>query len=139
MAAAIWVWRQPSLETQSIRARLALLTATAAALASVATSFDTGVWGVGRVGRTESGTLGANTHGGFYESVDGGLTWTKAGEGYIPLEKLGLMEIEEKAPKGILSKGDVRITAHEVLSSGDVVYSFKYLQSGREQVDAGSG
>ena len=130
MAAAIWVWRRPPMEAQSIRTRLALLTATAAALASVATSFDTGVWGVGRVGRTESGTLGANTHGGFYESVDGGLTWTKAGEGYVPLEKLGLMEIEEKAPKGILSKGDIRITAHEVLSSGDVVYSFKYLQSG---------
>ena len=130
MAAAIWVWRRTPLEAQSIRTRLALLAATAAVLASVASSFYTGVWGVGRVGRTESGTLGASTHGGFYESVDGGLTWTKAGEGNFPLEKLGLMEIEEKAPSGILSKGDIRVTAHEVLSSGEVVYSFEYLQGG---------
>ena len=40
------------------------------------------------------------------------------------------MELGEKEPSGIISKGDIRITAHEVLSSGEVVYSFKHLQSG---------
>ena len=99
MAAAIWVWRQPSLETQSIRARLALLTATVAAvLASVASSYA-GNWGIEQVGKTASGTLGANI-GGFYESMDGGLTWTKAGEDFVPLERQKWIELELKNPSG---------------------------------------
>ena len=32
----------------------------------------------------------------------------------------------------------VVITNHEVMSSAEVVYSFKYLQNGGEQMDAGS-
>ena len=129
MAAAIWVWRQPSLETQSLRTRLALLAATAAALASVATSYDVDR-GIERVGRAASGTLVADFVGGSYESMDGGLTWTKTGEDWVTLETRQLMELGEKAPSGIFSKGDIRITAHEVLSSGEVVYSFEYLQGG---------
>ena len=129
MAAAIWVWRRPPMEAQSIRTRLALLAATAAALASVATSYDVDR-GIERVGRTASGTLVADFVGGSYESIDGGLTWTKTGEDWVTLETRQLMELGEKAPSGIFSKGDIRITAHEVLSSGEVVYSFEYLQGG---------
>ena len=129
MAAAIWIWRRTPLEAQSIRTRLALIAATAAALASVASSYPSHS-GVFDVGRTVSKTLGAKTDfGGSYESVDGGLTWTRTSEESISLERRGLSELETDEPSGIFSKGDIRITAHEVLSSGEVVYSFKYLQS----------
>ena len=129
MAAAIWVWRRPSLDARSLRTRLALLAATAAVLASVASTYD-GNWGVNQVGRTKYGALVADTSRGSYRSLDGGLTWTKASEDFIPLEMRQFMELGEKEPSGIFSKGDIRITAHEVLSSGEVVYSFKHLQSG---------
>ena len=62
-----------------MRTRLALLAATAAALASVASSYETDR-GIIDVGRTTSGTLGAhastnlNYSGGTYESMDAGLT-----------------------------------------------------------------
>ena len=129
MAAAIWVWRRPPLDGRSIRTRLALLAATAAALASVASSYDF-ERGVYQVGRTASGKLGTNTSGGFYKSSDGGFTWTKTYVHPIPLEKLQLMEMREIEPEGILSGGRIRITNNAVLSSGEVVYSFEYLQSG---------
>ena len=130
MAAAIWVWRRPPMKAESIRTRLALMAAFAAAFASVATSIAV-EYGVEQVGRTASGTLVANFVGGSYESMDGGLTWTKTGEDLVPLQKRQWIELGEKAPSGIFSKGNIRITAHEVLmSSGDVVYSFGYLQSG---------
>ena len=136
MAAAIWVWSRPPLEAQSIRTRLALLAATAAVLASVATSFGVD-YGVIQVGRTASGRLGAITFfgsgdsmDGVFESVDGGLTWTNAGEQSATLEKRQFMELGEREPSGIFSGGRIRITNHEVMSSAEVVYSFKYLQNG---------
>ena len=129
MAAAIWVWRRPPMKAESIRTRLALMAAFAAAFASVATSIAV-EYGVEQVGRTASGTLVANFVGGSYESMDGGLTWTKTGEDLVPLQKRQWIELGEKAPSGIFSKGNIRITAHKVLSSGEVVYSFKHLQSG---------
>ena len=128
MAAAIWLWRRPPLEAQSIRTRLALLAATAVALASVASSYDSN-WGVDHVGRTEYGALVADTSLGSYGSLDGGLTWTKTSEYFVPLEIRQLMELGEKEPSGIFSKGDIRITAHEVLISGEMIYSFKHLQN----------
>ena len=128
MAAAIWVWRRPPLEAQSIRTRLALLAAVAAALASVATSYDDRDRGIERVGRTNYGALAADFAGGPYQSRDGGLTWGKAGQDWVALETRKLMELGEKEPSGIFSTGDIRITNNEVLSSGDVIYSFEYLQ-----------
>ena len=129
MAAAIWVWRRPPVEAQSIRTRLAYLATVAAALTSVATSYDI-EWGVSNVGRIASGTIGANTFEGFYESMDAGLTWAKTGEDFVPLETRQLMELGVKEPSGIFSGGNIRITNYEVLSSGKEVYSFEYLQSG---------
>ena len=100
-----------------------------AALASVASSYDADR-GVDNVGRTASGKLGTNIFGGFYESMDGGMTWTKTSEDYVPFEKLQLMELEGSDPAGIFSSGRIRITNIALLSSGKVVYSFEYLQSG---------
>ena len=135
MAVAIWVWRRPPLEAQSIRTRVALLAATAAALASVASSYPFDL-GVEQVGRTASGRLGAVTFfnsdesmDGVFESMDGGLTWTNTGEKFVTLEKRQFMELGEREPAGIFSTGNVRITNHAVLSSGKEVYSFGYLQS----------
>ena len=128
MAAAIWVWRRPPLEARSIRTRLALLAVTAAALASVASSYEYNR-GIERVGRTNYGALAADFVGGPYQSRDGGLTWGKARQDWVALETRKLMELGEKEPSGIFSTGDIRITNNEVLSSGDVIYSFEYLQS----------
>ena len=129
MAAAIWVWRRPPLETRCIRNRLALLAATAAMLASVASTYDI-ERGVEQVGRTASGKLGANAFAGRYVSLDGGLTWKGFPVGFVPLEKRQFMELGEREPSEIFSEGRIRITRKEVLSSGDPVYSFEYLQSG---------
>ena len=129
MAAAIWVWRKPSLDARSLRTRLALLAATAAVLASVASTYD-GNWGVNQVGRTKYGALVADTSRGSHRSLDGGLTWTTASKEFFPLEMRQFMELGEKEPSGIFSGGSIRITNNAVLSSGKVVYSFEYLQSG---------
>ena len=129
MAAAIWAWRRPPLEARSVRIRLALLAATASALASVASTYDFHR-GVDQVGRTASGVLGANVWGGHYESVDGGLTWTKTADDFVPLESLQFMELGEGEPSGIFSDRRIQFTDTEVLSSGNAIYSFKYLQSG---------
>ena len=59
MAAAVWVWRRPSLESENMRTRLAVLAAVIAALASVASTYDVD-WGITQVGKTGSGALGAH-------------------------------------------------------------------------------
>ena len=104
MVAALWVWRRPPLEAESIRSRLALLGATAAALASVASTYAAD-FGVRHVGRTASGTLGAYTSptyspSGSYESKDGGLTWARIADEFIPLETQEWRELEVKTPSG---------------------------------------
>ena len=142
MAAAICVWRKPPMEAESIRARLALLAATAAALASVASSYDTD-WGIGSVGRTASGTLGAAVaptwlaaDGTFqgYESLDGGLTWT-ARKMVAPLETQAWQDRDEREvrePSGAYFKvdGPQIIRVYEFSGRREMVYSYEYLLSG---------
>ena len=141
------------MNARAVRARLALLASVAAALASVATSYDTDR-GVTHVGRTASGTLGAHASLGSYESVDGGLTWTKTSDNYVPLERQEWSELEVKDPSGSVfivdgtdiirewSELDVsepsgvgftpdgRITAYGTSGSREVVYSYEYLRRG---------
>ena len=83
MAVAIWVWRRPPLDTQSIRTRFAFLAATAAALASVASSYAV-ERGVEFMWSTD---YGAPATGGSYVSLDGGLTWKKTSERYVPAKR----------------------------------------------------
>ena len=162
MATALWVWHRPPLESDNIRARLALLAATVASLASVATSYDT-EWGVRNVGRTASGTLGAHISAdypasvGTYESIDGGLSWTKTSEDYVPLERQDWRELEVvessgavfivdgaraqiirewseievmEPPSGVFWAEDGYITAYGELGSREVVFSYEYLRNG---------
>ena len=129
MAAALWVWRTPLLEPESIRARLALLAATAAAMASVATSYDSD-FGVTEVGRTPSGALGANTDwSGGYQSVDGGLTWTKTSDGFVQLERQEWRDSEVRDPSGnaFIVHGPHVIQRDP---ASEVVYSYEHLLSG---------
>ena len=139
MAAALWVWRRSPLEAESMRARLALLAAVCAALASVASTYDAD-YGIGQVGRTTSGTLGAlaassylaadGTYNG-YESSDGGLTWTVSGI-VLPWESQDWRELEVKEPSGrvFIVDGTHIIRTYEGTDSREVVYSYEYLQSG---------
>ena len=105
MVVALWVWLRPPLNARGVRARLALLTATAAAIASVATSYAQD-HGITEVGRTGSGTLGAHVNAyypgsaGTYESMDGGLTWTEISEDFVPLESQEWSELEVMTPSG---------------------------------------
>ena len=138
MAAALWVWGRPPLETESIRARLALLVAVAAALVSVASSYPPANWGIGDVGRNESGNLAAVTRPNYrlppepfrgYESMDGGLTWTVS-DTVDPLETQRWQRSEVKDPSGAvyeLSDPHV-IQSYEGTSDRAVVYSYEYLQ-----------
>ena len=104
MVVALCVWLRPPLNARGVRARLALLAAIAAALASVATSYAAD-FGVRNVGRTGSETLGIYVDTGHpasdgtYESMDGGLTWIKAGEDYA-LESQEGRESEVMTPSG---------------------------------------
>ena len=140
MAAALWVWLRPPLESESVRARLALLVAAAAALASVASSYATD-FGVRDVGRTASETIGAHVSahylasGGSYESMDGGLTWTETSEDYVPLEGQNRSDLEVKTPSGdvfIVDGTDIirEVGGPEVEDQSEVVYSYEYLRSG---------
>ncbi len=131
MAIALWVWRRPPLDSESIRSRLAVLAAATAALATVATSYDSD-WGITRVGRTDSGTLVAITRayfpstgfGGSYESADGGLTWAKLSEHPVLPERQGSAEWETGGSSGAsfrLSDGNIiRVSGN----SQEVVYSY---------------
>ena len=96
MAAAIWVWRRPPLEAQSIRTRLALLAATAAALASVASSYG-GDWGIEYFGETDYGTPGTSPFGGSHVSLDDGLTWKRTSERFIPTKRQQWIELDSNA------------------------------------------
>ena len=129
MAAALWIWHRPPLEAGSIRARLALLATTTAALASVATSYATDR-GVTDLGRTASGTLGTYTGGGPYVSMDGGLTWTKTSDGYVPLEGQDWEEAEVKDAVGAYFI--VQSSPHIFRTGGppysrEVIYTYEYL------------
>ena len=96
MAAAIWVWRRPSLDARSLRTRLALLAATAAVLASVASSYG-GDWGIEYLGETDYGTPGTSPSGGSYVSLDGGLTWKKTSERFVPTKRQQWIELDSDA------------------------------------------
>lgn len=135
MAAALWVWHRRPLRTEAIRARLVLLAVVVAALASVASSYDAN-YGIGEVGRTDAGTLGARASLSYgpsegYESLDGGLTWT-GHRMLVPLERQEWNEREVQEP----SRGSFWvdrphiIRAYEGSNNREVVYSYEYLQSG---------
>ena len=90
MAVALWVWSRPPLEPTSIRARLVMLAATAAGLASVASSYDT-VRGITDVGRIDSWKVGASVDsGGTYQSTDGGGDLDKDKRGFCPARETGV-------------------------------------------------
>ena len=142
MTAALWVWRRPPLEAENIRARLALLGAVAAALASVASTYPTDR-GITEVGRTASGALGAHAslspptveYEG-YESMDGGLTWTVRNI-FVPLERQEWQQwdgSEVREPSGAYFKVDRDnphiIRRYEGSIDREVVYSYEYLLSG---------
>ena len=123
MAAALWVWLRPHLQAESIRTRLALLAATAAALASVASIYETDS-GIYYVGRAASGALSAYAlrsfpaEGESYESVDGGLTWTKTSEDYIPLER----QDQRKKEVGDVDGTYFKISPYSQVPVTDVVF-----------------
>ena len=165
MVVALWVWLRPPLNARGVRARLALLTAIAAAMASVATSYasDSGITDVGRTGTETLGTF-VNTYltdsAGNYESMDGGLTWTKTNEDYVPLESQEWRELDVVTPSGDvffvdhehaqivrersereLSQDELqdlwfhrgpdgRSTVYGPTASREVVYSYGYLRTG---------
>ena len=165
MVVALWVWFRPPLNARGVRARLALLAATAAAMASVATSYDSD-FGIDDVGRTGSGPLGTHVYanhpysGGTYESMDGGLTWIKTSEDYVPLESQEGWELKVMTPSGdvffvdatnaqivrerserelsqyelwdlTVHRGpDGRLTVYGPSASREVVYSYGYLRTG---------
>ena len=131
MAAALWVWRRPPLEAHSIRTRLALMAATAASLATVATTYDYDL-GVTQVDRTTSGTLRANTSLGSYESMDNGLTWTKTSEDFLRMGPQERRELAMRTPTGAIFVVDdpYIIRRDETSSYEEVVYNYSYLQSG---------
>ena len=131
MAAALWVWGRPPLDMASIRSRLALLAATGAGLASVASSYETDR-GITDVGRTPTGTLGAhalsdlNYSGGTYESIDGGLTWTKASEEHLHLES----QTQDQSGR-YFTAGGWQISRLDATSgTQEFVYSYEYLRGG---------
>ena len=146
-----------------MRARLVILAATAAALVTVGCyEYDLGTISVGRTG---SGTLGAYTYGfegqpgDFYESEDGGMTWTYRSSYIDPFidyefdvrdwQKLEVMDTsgavyivdgtnvvrewiegeERWLPSEVTMTSENRYTALGPSASRDVVYSFEYLQS----------
>ena len=165
MVVALWVWLRPPLNARGVRARLALLAAIAAAMASVATSYasDSGITDVGRTGTATLGTF-VNTYltdsAGNYESTDGGLTWTKTNEDYVPLESQEWRELDVVTPSGdvffvdhehaqivrerserelsqsqlrdlIVHWGpDGRRTVYGASASREVIYTYGYLRNG---------
>lgn len=113
LVAALWVWFSPPLKAGAARTRLALLAAVAAAIASVATSYAAN-HGITDVGRTGAGTIGAYVNadhpasGGYYESMDGGLSWTRSSEEILPLESQEWRELEVMTPSGDVFIVDVQ-------------------------------
>ncbi len=130
MAAALWAWRRPPANPHAVRARLALLTMAVAALATVATSQSPPIEGVTNVRADGEGKVSAFVRGGwgrsgYYESRDGGLTWTLGGWGSsIPDEP----PVRAQTPSGAY----YAIAGSDVVRTGDggreIVYSAAYLE-----------
>ncbi len=73
---ALWVWRRRIASAESLRMRLAVLTAGVAALASVATSESQPDFGMRDVGTSRDGAIHAGAWElGHFRSEDGGLSW----------------------------------------------------------------
>ena len=97
-------------------------------------------WGISNVDRTASGTIGVHlsasppASGGFYQSMDGGLTWTETSEGFFPLER----QDQRKKEVGDADGTYFRVSPyspHIIRTDGtpdhqEVVYSYEYLLSG---------
>ena len=133
MAAVLWVWHRPPLKAECIRARLALLAAATAALASIGSAYS-GTRGITDVGRTTTGTLAAHAVSvGFccdeYESKDGGFTWQER-DTTTSLEKQEWSLGEVMAPSGesFTLDGENIVRAYEGPEPPEVVYSYGYLQ-----------
>lgn len=144
------------MEPESLRARLAVLATVVASLASVATSYASD-HGIIDVGRTDSGSLEGYTEwGGSYVSTDGGLTWARTGDGFVPMETQdwvagpsgGVFIVDVVYAQIVLERGERELSELELriwppsmgpdghttvfgaAASREVVYSYEYLQSG---------
>lgn len=143
MAVAAWVWRRPPIPGDALRARVAVLVVSIAALASVATSYGYGYEGVRAVGRTPEGTIGAiasppphssydsdvgRSYYGIYESHDGGWTWTERTLPGRP-EPDWLMEERVRVIDNAHFTSDALRVYRSLLDQGtiEVVYSYDYL------------
>ena len=74
LAVALWVWKRPITQPDSLRVRLALLMAGVAAFATIATSQSEPRPPTGRVGLINDETLVVDLFPRYFSS-DGGLTW----------------------------------------------------------------
>ena len=82
MAIAFWVWNRTPVHAGTVRARLVLLTAALAMIASVATSYPPPHLGIIAVTRQVDGAIHAVSGEDaplLFESVDGGFTWRVIG------------------------------------------------------------
>ena len=126
LALALWVWRQ-TLAAASPRLRLHLFVAVVASLATVATSVEPPSRTAWFMGVGGDGTLVfEGPHRDYYESVDGGMTWSFVSPGQVTDVEWGGTRVE--APRGeyLITGSDIvlRISATEFRR----VYSNEYLR-----------
>ena len=147
LAAALWVWRRKTGDSNSLRMRLGLLTAAVAALATVATSPPDAVAGTTIVGAEADGTVFSGITSfeldmqyvielysaeeiydrAYLYSCDGGLTWSESCEGRGLGESvvLGGQSAETSRGTYIIEGTDI-VRARD--GEREVVYSAAYLQ-----------
>ena len=126
MVIAFWAWNRTPVDAGAVRARLALLTAAVAVIASVASLPPPPHQGIVAVTSYESGPIAAVGDRGedgriYFESLDGGFTWSVR-KSYSKLRRGSSVE----TPTGTYSiRG--RNIVHRDGDGSEVVYSAAYL------------
>ena len=128
MAIAFWVWNRTPVSTGAVGARLALLTAALAVIASVATSYPPPHLGIVAVTSHVTGTISAASVRGEdaplrFNSVDGGFTWSVAGS-HPAVQVRQSTSVQTPAGWYSINGADI---VHMDRSGSKVVYSAAYL------------
>ena len=119
-AVAMWVWRTVQIDRSETKAKLSLIVAVLACVASVATTAEEPPTGISVLGQDESGNVVAKDFrqnwGDFFISSDGGVTWEPDRENLATDESIDWNLPTAEAPEGTysLEGPDVALTTNGI-------------------------
>ena len=127
LALALWIWERPPIKTEGLRARMCLFTAVVASISTVASSSlppSPTQWLTG-IGDDGAIIVEGPTYD-YYESHDGGLTWTKDTTGQGRAIEWGSKEVGTPRGTYFIQGSGIMLSVPE--GETKKVYSTAYLK-----------